>query len=404
MEEKARPFIWETHGIHMGTDNDHVKHGVDAVDEIVEKAIAAEYPGITFVIHAPRLTGFRYQAEVDTDIKFIRGDLAYMRYADRVERLRKKYGDQIAIRYGVELDWMGSGIGLQWNRAKAFQAKNADFFIGSVHFSPEGLPYDGSQEEADALVEMRGGVHAYWAGYIEEMIEMVENFSDMIQVVGHLDLPKLRVPLPPELQDIERSDAPLARRMRTLLDCIRGHNLALDVNLAGEKKGVGVYPVPELLQRARALSIPVCIGTDTHAVADLGHNYDLGISYVRQCGYTKYLSFSHRVPEKRLLAAHGDEHTALSYVNRAMALLNSRFSGQGKQRIPRVALGEDFAALTSYYPDALSLGCEEGVKVLCGKKSIAVSRRCPEDPTEGGKVSIRSMQIVRAFCQFSLVF
>ena len=32
--KKFNDFIWETHGIHAGTENDHVKHGIDKLEEI----------------------------------------------------------------------------------------------------------------------------------------------------------------------------------------------------------------------------------------------------------------------------------------------------------------------------------------------------------------------------------
>ncbi len=61
--KKINDFIWETHGIHAGTEQDHVKHGIDKLDDIVEKAIEAKHPSITFIIHSPRLTNFRYCIE-----------------------------------------------------------------------------------------------------------------------------------------------------------------------------------------------------------------------------------------------------------------------------------------------------------------------------------------------------
>ena len=107
--------------------------------------------------------------------------------------LEKKYTDKINIKYGVELEWMGDDLGLQWSRSKIFQAEDADYVIGSVHFSTEGLPYDGSKEEAMELLKIRGSLEAYWDGYFNEIIQMIECFGNMIQIIGHIDLPKLNV-------------------------------------------------------------------------------------------------------------------------------------------------------------------------------------------------------------------
>jgi len=151
---KLNEFIWETHGIHAGTEQDHVKHGIDKLEDIVDKAIEAGNPSITFIIHSPRLTNFRYTAERDTNVKFIRGNKSYLNYPKRIANLREKYEGQINIKYGIELEWMGPDLGLQWSRSKIFQAEDADYVIGSVHFAPEGLPYDGSKEEAFELLKL----------------------------------------------------------------------------------------------------------------------------------------------------------------------------------------------------------------------------------------------------------
>ncbi|MGM0443451.1 MAG: histidinol-phosphatase HisJ family protein [Fibrobacterota bacterium] len=368
-------FIWETHGVHMGTFNDHVEHGVDEIEEITELAIARNHPSITFVIHAPRLTGVRYRAEVNTDIKFIRGDLAYMNYAETVDRLRSTYGDKIDIRYGVELDWMGSGIGVHWNRAKVLQAGQADFVIGSVHFSHEGIAYDGSPEEAQELLRLRGSEEAYWGGYIEEMIEMVDAFSDMIQVVGHLDLPKLRVPVPAPLKDINHSDHYLARRMRVLLDMIREHNLALDVNLAGHKKGCGIYPGRELLNRANCLGIGIAIGTDTHTVADLGHSYSLGISHAKHCGYNRYISFRRQLPEKRSFEQYYQQ--LFTPLNRGIELLNQRFSDETSNHVPHFSFGGRYRDLHQFFPEMPSLGGSNSLKFVRDARTLTLSADKP---------------------------
>jgi histidinol-phosphatase (PHP family) len=164
------PFIWETHGIHVGTGRDHVKHGIDDLDAVVERAIALGFPSVTFVIHTPRLTRFRYAAERATDVKFIRGDSSYFDFAGRMNSLREHAAGRIQVRCGVELEWLGTGLGLQWNRAKLFQAHGVDFVVASVHFAPEGIPYDGTPEDTRELVRIRGGVEPFWAAYFNECI------------------------------------------------------------------------------------------------------------------------------------------------------------------------------------------------------------------------------------------
>lgn len=375
-------YLWETHGIHVGTGNDHVKHGVDEIEEITQEAIRRGHPNITFIIHTPRLTRFRYDAEKRTDIKFIRGHNAYLEYPRRISKLKKKFGHQINIKYGIELEWLGPDLGLQWNRSKIFQAQDADFVIGSVHFSREGIAYDGSIEETNRLIEMRGGVEQYWGGYIEEVIEMIDASWDMIQVVGHIDLPKLYVPTPKPLLELDTSNHFLARRMRVLLEMVSEYNLALDINLAGIRKGCGIYPGKSIVSRARQLDIPIAMGTDTHSISDLGKDYQLGIDYALESGYRHYVSFSNRIPEKRPLKNGGAKTAKYRVLNLGIEMLNRRFESTKQRRLPKFSFGGAFSDFMDDHHNTTSLGEYEAIRIRKGTKSITISHQKPEKPCD----------------------
>ena len=375
--KKLNDFIWETHGIHAGTENDHVKHGIDKLEDIVDKAIAQNHPSITFIIHSPRLTNFRYTAEKDTNVKFIRGDRSYLNYPNRIAKLREKYQGRINIKYGVELEWLGSELGLLWSRSKIFQAADADFVIGSVHFGPEGLPYDGSKEEALELLRLRGSLEAYWNGYINEMIQMIESFGDMIQVIGHLDLPKLNVEVPEVLKNFETSSHPLANKFRTLLEIIADRNLALDVNMAGDFKGVGVYPSQNILRRAFDLQIPVALGTDTHHVRYYGHNFKESLEYIYEAGYQQYVSFSKLIPEKRTIFDDHDLKVKYTILNKGIEMLNQRFNRGSRRIIPDFSFGGSFSEFIDIYKNATGMGDYSAVRIRKANKSITVSNETP---------------------------
>jgi histidinol-phosphatase (PHP family) len=378
----AQPFIWETHGIHVGTGSDHVKHGIDDLDAVVERALSLGFPSLTFVIHTPRLTRFRYANERATDVKFIRGDSSYFDYAGQMKALREKYAGRIAVRCGVELEWLGEGLGLQWNRAKLFQAHGVDFVVSSVHFAPNGIPYDGSAQDTRELIRQRGGVEPFWAAYFDEVIEMVDASWQMISVVGHLDLPKLHAPLPSCLTDLDSGDSETARRLFTLLEMIAERNLALDVNLSGLRKGVGIYPHPEILRRAHALGIPVAIGTDTHGIDDLGRDYAAGIDAVQAAGYRYYVSFSRGIPEKRPLRPR--DESSFRVLNLGMEMLNHRFAREKRLEMPHLSFGGGFRVLTKEFPESVSLGSFHALRVRKEERSITISDRMPA--YEGGEI------------------
>ncbi len=376
--KKLNEFIWETHGIHAGTEQDHVKHGIDKLEDIIDKAIEANNPSITFIIHSPRLTSFRYIAERDTNVKFIRGNKSYLNYPKRIANLRKKYEGQINIKYGVELEWMGPDLGLQWSRSKIFQAEDADYVIGSVHFAPEGLPYDGSKEEAQELLKLRGSLEAYWDGYFNEMIQMIKSFGDMIQIIGHIDLPKLNVDMPEALENFETSSHPLANKFRTLLELIADRNLSLDVNMAGKFKGVGVYPVQSILRRANELQIPVCVGTDTHHVRYYGLNYKESLEYIQEAGYEGYVSYSKLIPENRTIYDDHELKVKYTVLNKGIELLNQRLDNNQKKIIPDFSFGGSFLEFVDLYKNSTGMGDYNAIRIRKWGKSITVTDKMPK--------------------------
>jgi HisJ family histidinol phosphate phosphatase len=369
---KYNDFIWETHGIHSGTEQDHVKHGIDDLENIVEMAIDNNHPSITFIIHSPRLTKFRYKSEIETNVKFIRGNKSYINYPKRIENLRRKYSGKINIKYGVELEWLGDGLGVNWNRSKLFQAKDADFVIGSVHFAPEGLPYDGSREEAEELLALRGSLEAYWDGYFNEVIQMIELMGDMIQVIGHIDLPKLNVDIPEALLNFQNSSDPLAHKFRTILEMIADRNLALDVDMAGEMKGVGVYPTIDILKKARQLGINVAVGTDTHHIKHYGVNFNESLEYIHKAGYEQYVSFSKLIPEARTIFDDHDLKVKYTILNKGIELLNQRLSKNKRRALPDFSFGQTYSEFQQIYPRSSSMGQLDAIKFRKAKKSIVL--------------------------------
>lgn len=375
---KTTDFICETHGIHVGTGKDHIKHGIDDLERVIEKAVKEKDPCITFIIHSPRLTRFRYQQELKTNVKFVRGHASYFNYTNKINELKEKYGHLITIRHGVEVDWLGPGLGLKWNRAKLFQARGIDFVIGSVHFSPAyGLPYDGSKAETEKFIELAGGLEAFWLNYLEEMIDMVDLSHDMIHVVGHLDLPKRYAGIPQGLAEPEHSSDKLSGRLFTLLEMIRDYNLVLDLNTSGLRQGCGIYPAKGILRKANELGILVSIGTDLHCIDNLHHGYKEAVNLLKDSGYKHYISFYRGIHEKRsLLKEDNDLFTTL---NLGIEMLNMRFDEDNRQKKPRIALGGRFKQLKDTFPRASLLGAVNMITVRKDGKSITLGGALPKD-------------------------
>ena len=372
-------FIWETHGIHVGTGNDHVKHGLDDIEAGIEKAINLGFPSITFIIHTPRLTNIRYRAERDTKIKFIRGDDAYFQYVSKMQEIKEKYEEKIDVIYGLELEWLGSELGLHWNRAKILQAPNIDFIVGSVHFSKEGLPYDGSKSETQKLIKLRGGIEKYWEGYIDDMSEMITTFGNTIQVVGHIDLLKLYAPYPEIFEQLRDFSTILGRKYNALLELISSYNLALDLNLAGLRKKCGIYPDIELLKKANRLNIPITIGTDAHNLRDIGTNYEDAIEYLKEANYRSYISFSGKIPKHRPFKIDKEILKRYNLLNIGTKIINERLPKGRNIGNLTLSFGGSYSSLLDDFSKSISLANYNAIRVRKQEKIVTLGNKLPEE-------------------------
>jgi HisJ family histidinol phosphate phosphatase len=386
MQQGRAPFIWETHGIHAGTIVGPIKHGIDDIDAAIGRALELGSPSICFVIHTPRLTTFRYRAEESLNLKFIRGDTAFARYVALMEDYKRRYAGRIDIRFGIELEWQGLGLGVVWSRAKIEQVLGVDFIIGSIHFAQERLAYDGSKEEAEELLAVRGSREAYWESYLDEVITMLDAWGDFVHVLGHLDLPKLYVAVPDAMRDPGSGASSLARKLRTILWKLADKGIALDVNLSGWAKGCGAYPSEEILRLARDFKIAICLGTDTHALDDIGKLYEKATDYVKGIGFSHYLSFRGGRPQIRLLScaevpgAAEFECTLNAGLSLIAQMNNPRLRRMDYQDVS-IGLGEKLSAFHEALGGSVPAGSGTTIVFRKDGHSLIIGRNPPQPPT-----------------------
>jgi histidinol-phosphatase (PHP family) len=125
-----------------------------------------------------------------------------------------------------------------------------EYVIGSVHFLSDGFGFDQSRN----------------------MQEIVARGVDSVYCVSY------RL---------------VARAAGTGLFDVVG--TAVEINTSGWRKPVGeVYPAAALLASAAALGIPLTFGSDAHAPADVGADFDRAVGLARAAGYTATLRLSDR--------------------------------------------------------------------------------------------------------------
>jgi len=242
-------------------------HAQGTIDEYIQRAIELGIDIYGFTEHAP----------MDFDEKYRPSFLEMATYEQDVMNAKERYGDQIEILLGYEVDWLMGHMDERVLKA------DVDLLIGSVHFidkwgfdNPEFL--DGWKSK---------NVDEIWQAYFEAIEAMVK--SGYFDVVGHLDLIKVFKYLPK--QDIRLLAKPA-------LKAIKETNMVLEINTAGLRKPVQeLYPSSSLLQEAYALDIPITFGSDAHRPLDVGAGLEEAYQLARSIGYTHAVTFRNRQRE-----------------------------------------------------------------------------------------------------------
>lgn len=241
------------------------KHAVGTPTQYVQAAKDAGLEGIVMTDHSPMPAWF------DPEVRMELEELPF--YHALLERLREEAGD-FYVGIGLEADYHP---GTEYFVKRLLSHYPYDYIIGSVHYLG-AWPFDNPRYASE--FEERDLREVYRA-YFKLVAEAAR--TGLFHAIGHLDLPKVMGYRPPE------GYADLAEEA---LQVIAGEGLALDVNTAGwRKKAAEIYPSPELLERARALGIPVVLGSDAHRPEDVAHRFAEAVEILRSVGYTQAVVF-----------------------------------------------------------------------------------------------------------------
>ncbi|KEA03462.1 histidinol-phosphatase HisJ family protein [Rhizobium rhizogenes] len=152
-----------------------------------------------------------------------------------------------------------------------------DYIVGSVH-DICGRWLDYSANDTAALAADLGGPEELRLAYFGQVTDMVERLKP--DIIARLDL--VRKYDPPGFVFSDR----VVRSIDRTLDAIQANGSALDVNCAAFRNGYGpVYPLPQILERARKTGIPVTLGDDSHGVQTVGVGLDQSLAAIAAAGY-----------------------------------------------------------------------------------------------------------------------
>ena len=260
---------------HGGHSGEFCRHAKGELERVVERAVEAGFTHYGLSEHCPRYRAvdlFPGEEDLTPD------DLVklFEAYSARARGLRERFAGRLDLLVGFETERLPPG---DWvARMRELRARfDAHYIVGSVH-DVDGQVIDFSADATRAVAEAVGGVEELQKRYFVAVADLVTQLSP--EVVGHIDL-------------IRKFDGPnpsfspaIYRYIEQALEAVRSVNAVLEVNCATHRRGLGpVYPLPQILERARQMGIGVTLGDDSHGAHDVGVGLDASLRAIAAAGY-----------------------------------------------------------------------------------------------------------------------
>jgi histidinol-phosphatase (PHP family) len=268
-------MVWFSY--HGGHSGEFCKHAKDSLRDVVERAIALGFTTYGLSEHCPR-----YETEdlFPDEVALGTAGLAqaFTRYFKEARALAEEYQDRIELLVGFETEALPTK---HWRTTmQQLRARFApDFIIGSVH-TVRGIPIDLNPERTQQVTAICGGWEAFCIEYFTSVTDLVRSLRP--EVTGHLDLVRRY-----EGQHFNFSPA-VWESIDLALLAVKETGTLLELNAAPIRRGFGpVYPSSPILERARAMDIPVTLSDDSHGVDSVGGGLDACVTAARHAGYSE---------------------------------------------------------------------------------------------------------------------
>jgi histidinol-phosphatase (PHP family) len=277
------------HSAHSGQFCRHAKGTLEAV---VVRAIELGFSHYGLSEHCPR---YRPEDlfEDEADLTPADTETIFQDYAREALRLRDAYADRIELLVGFETERLPPE---SWPQTMAALRRSAafEYVIGSVH-DVDGVSIDYTPERTNEMAERCGGREALQIRYFEALTELVATLRP--EVIGHIDLIR-------KFDGEGASFSPAVwPAIEGVLDAAREAGSVLDVNSGAYRRGLSpVYPLPAILDKARAMGVGVTLGDDGHGAHDVGAGLDACMKAITDADYRE-VHFLARVEGRVTLCA-----------------------------------------------------------------------------------------------------
>lgn len=264
----------------------HTEFSDDSVypmDAVIQDAIAMGMKEICITDHVDY--GIKLDWDCGEKIEYRNGEpfanVDYPRYIEKINQMKKLYGDKIQIRTGLE-------FGVQTHTIPQFQTLYKrypfDFIILSIHqiedqeFWTQDFQRGRTQQE-------------YNERYYREMLEVVKKYKDY-SVLGHMDL-------------IVRYDKKgvypfekIQPLVEEVLKIVIADGKGIEVNTSSHRYGLSdTTPSMDILKLYRKLGGNILtIGSDSHKPEHLGTYIEETKEMLKGLGYTNFCTYDKMQP------------------------------------------------------------------------------------------------------------
>lgn len=253
-------------------------HGTnDDWENYIVRAIELGLKEISFTEHAPLPASFTDPVpEQDSSMDW--NDLEL--YFKQGEQLKAKYQNQIKVNIGFEVDYI-EGYEHETKQFLDQYGDRIDDAILSVHMlklaNGEYVCLDYSDQEFGNIIEKSGSVESVYELYYRTVKLAIEADLGIYKPtrVGHLSLvEKFQIKYPSGYDNLAM--------IEDILQSIKVKSYSLDLNTAGLYKPLcqSIYPNHQIINRARALNIPLLPGSDSHQATTIARGFNKTEKYL----------------------------------------------------------------------------------------------------------------------------
>jgi histidinol-phosphatase (PHP family) len=243
-------------------------HAIGEPEDYLREAITKGLSQIGFADHMPLLRSRDERLSMAPD------DLP--RYVDLIHELQESVSE-IEVRLGIEMDYFPDQMDEVWEAASKFEF---DYVYGAVH-TIDGWGFSDSRYLSS--YEGRNPDETY-ARYFDLFCEAVRKGG--FDIMAHPDLVK---------KHGITTSGPIGELYRSAADALAATGVAIEINTSGLRKtALDLYPALPFLKLCGERGVAVTLGSDAHAPAQVGMDFDLAVGLLRKAGLSEIATFKSR--------------------------------------------------------------------------------------------------------------